>query len=67
MLQILDTAVKLNPQARQIWEEKVLITKDDEKKTLAILEEANKVLKPDDAYYLWNLVLDEVDSKSMVS
>lgn len=67
MYQILDTAAKLNPQAMQIWEEKILMNKDDEKKTLVVLQEANKVLKPKDALYLWNLVLDNSDSKLVVS
>lgn len=66
MSQILDTAVKLNPRARRIWEEKILINKDDEKKTLAVLQEANKVLEDNDALHLCNFVLDNTNSKSLV-
>lgn len=64
--QILDTALKVNPKAKFIWEEKLQLCISDDKKVLSVLQEATKVLKPDDALHLWNIMLDNVDSKEMV-
>lgn len=64
--QILDTASKVNPKAKFIWEEKLQLCISDDKKVLSVLQEATKVLKPDDALHLWNIMLDNVDSKEMV-
>ncbi|KAI5645548.1 u3 small nucleolar RNA-associated protein 6 domain-containing protein [Phthorimaea operculella] len=65
-MEILDTATKHNPQARNIWAEKLELNKKDIKKVMSILQEATKVLKPDDALYLWNLALEDVESKDTV-
>uniref|UniRef100_A0A1E1WND8 U3 small nucleolar RNA-associated protein 6 N-terminal domain-containing protein n=1 Tax=Pectinophora gossypiella TaxID=13191 RepID=A0A1E1WND8_PECGO len=67
LMEILDTASKYNPKARYIWEEKLKLNKCNEKKVLTVLQDASKVLKSDDTLHLWNLVLDNIDSKDMVS
>lgn len=64
---MLDIASKLNPQLRNIWEEKLKLCKSDEKKVFSTLKEATKVLSPDDALTLWEFMLDNVESKEMVS
>ncbi|KAJ2944216.1 hypothetical protein O0L34_g18195 [Tuta absoluta] len=66
LMEILDTATKHNPQAKNIWVEKLELNKKDIKKVMSILQEASKVLKPDDSLYLWNLVLEDVESKDTV-
>ncbi|XP_026762558.2 U3 small nucleolar RNA-associated protein 6 homolog [Galleria mellonella] len=66
LMEILNNAAKKNPQARCIWEEKLLLNNSDEKKMLSIAQEASKVLKSDDALYIWNLLLDNVKSNDML-
>uniref|UniRef100_A0A1E1WCU7 U3 small nucleolar RNA-associated protein 6 homolog n=1 Tax=Pectinophora gossypiella TaxID=13191 RepID=A0A1E1WCU7_PECGO len=66
LMEILDTASKYNPKARYIWEEKLKLNKCNEKKVLTVLQDASKVLKSDDTLHLWNLVLDNIDSKDML-
>lgn len=62
LMQILDSAAKRNPKLRSVWEEKILLSKPDEKKMLSVLQDAVKGLKSDDLLHLYNLVLDNVQS-----
>ncbi|KAJ8716271.1 hypothetical protein PYW08_013556 [Mythimna loreyi] len=62
LLRILDSAAQRNPKLRCVWEEKILLSKPDEKKMLSVLQEAVKGLKSDDLLHLYNLVLDNVES-----
>ncbi|KAM3960767.1 U3 small nucleolar RNA-associated protein 6 homolog [Aphomia sociella] len=66
LMEILNNATKKNPQARCVWEEKLLLNKSDEKKMLSIAQEASKVLKSGDALHLWNLLLDNIESNDML-
>ncbi|KPI91753.1 U3 small nucleolar RNA-associated protein 6-like [Papilio xuthus] len=60
--QIIDSALDKNPHARFLWEEKLLLNDKDEKKKLAILKDAGKVLKADDYLHLWNILLDNIQT-----
>ncbi|XP_072947814.1 U3 small nucleolar RNA-associated protein 6 homolog [Epargyreus clarus] len=60
--EILDAALVKNPQATSVWEEKLLLNISNESKMLSILQEAGKVLKPDESLHLWNVMLDNVES-----
>ncbi|XP_075978746.1 U3 small nucleolar RNA-associated protein 6 homolog [Anticarsia gemmatalis] len=62
LMEILDSAAKRNPALRCIWEEKLLLHKPDVKKMMSVLQDAKKALKYDDLLYLYNLVLDNVES-----
>lgn len=64
--QILDSAIRNNPSARYLWEEKLLLSRPDDNKMLSMLQEANKSLKPDDLLHLWMLMLDNVESSDSV-
>ncbi|XP_059053862.1 U3 small nucleolar RNA-associated protein 6 homolog [Achroia grisella] len=66
LLEILDNASKKNPQARCVWEEKLLLSKPDEKKMLIIAQEASKVLNTNNALHVWNVLLDNVESNDML-
>lgn len=50
-----------------MWEEKILLSKPDEKKMLSTLQEAMKGLKSEDLLHLYNVVLDNVESDISVS
>lgn len=65
-LQILDTASKVNPQVKCVWEEKIILNKTDDKKMVLVLQEASKVLKSVDVLHLWNLTLENINSKDTV-
>lgn len=45
----------------------LLLNKADEKVLLQTLQEATKVLKPELAVQLWNMMLDNIVSKEFVS
>ncbi|XP_068618280.1 U3 small nucleolar RNA-associated protein 6 homolog [Battus philenor] len=66
-LEIIETALVKNPQARYLWEEKITLNKLDENKQLSILKEAGKVLKADDLLCLWNIILDNIQTKEALS
>ncbi|KAL0872125.1 hypothetical protein ABMA27_004545 [Loxostege sticticalis] len=66
LLQILNSTSSNIKQARYVWEQKLLLNKADEKILLQTLQEATKMLKPDDAVQLWNLMLDNVVSKEFL-
>ncbi|KAH9638990.1 hypothetical protein HF086_000916 [Spodoptera exigua] len=61
LMEILDSAIKMNPKLRCVWEEKILLCKSDEKKMLSVLQ-AVKGLKSDDLLHIYNLVLDNVET-----
>ncbi|VVC96344.1 unnamed protein product, partial [Leptidea sinapis] len=61
-MQILDTALVKNPKSRVLWEEKLLLSKDNENKMLSILQDADKTLRGEDLIYLWNFMLDNIKS-----
>lgn len=65
--QILDAALSKNPQCRLLWEEKLLLNKSDEKKMLALLQEAGKKLTAEDMHALWSFMFDNIDSDNVVS
>ncbi|CAH2242741.1 jg11899 [Pararge aegeria aegeria] len=62
LTEILDQAITKNPQYRQLWEEKILLNKSDEKKMLSLLQEAGKSLNSEDSLALWNFMFDIIDS-----
>ncbi|KAJ0178448.1 hypothetical protein K1T71_006271 [Dendrolimus kikuchii] len=64
--EILNFASKRNPQYRSVWEEKLLLNKSNEKKMIAILQDATRSLKASDALHLYNLVLENVESNEML-
>ncbi|CAG5025073.1 unnamed protein product [Parnassius apollo] len=63
LMKIIETALAKNPQARYLWEEKLLLHKTNEIKQLSILQEAAKILKQNDYLYLWNLTLDNIETQ----
>ncbi|XP_023945935.2 U3 small nucleolar RNA-associated protein 6 homolog [Bicyclus anynana] len=62
LTEILDAALAKNPHCRNLWEEKLLLNKSDEKKMLSILQESGKSLKSEDYLALWNFMFDNIDS-----
>ncbi|CAB3259655.1 unnamed protein product [Arctia plantaginis] len=56
----LESSMKTSPLC--LWEEKLLISKSDEKKMLMLLQEAQKTMKANDLLHLYNLALDNVTS-----
>ncbi|XP_063828068.1 U3 small nucleolar RNA-associated protein 6 homolog [Ostrinia nubilalis] len=66
LLEILkSTSLKLK-QSVYVWEQILALCKGDEKLLLQTLQEATKMLKPDDSVQLWNLMLENVDSKELL-
>ncbi|KAF9411362.1 hypothetical protein HW555_009809 [Spodoptera exigua] len=61
LMEILDSAIIMNPKLRCVWEEKILLCKSDEKKMLSVLQ-AVKGLKSDDLLHIYNVVLDNVET-----
>lgn len=66
LLEILDIATKRKPLLRSVWEQKLLLNKDNEKKMIGILQEAVKSLKAEDSLHVYNLVLDNIESKEIL-
>ncbi|XP_030025221.2 U3 small nucleolar RNA-associated protein 6 homolog [Manduca sexta] len=64
LVEMLETALKRNSKHRHVWQELLLLNKDDEKKMVSILQDATKKVKTDDAVCLYNLVLDNVQSNT---
>lgn len=56
-----------NPNYRYLWEEKILLHKNDEDVILKTLKDATKILKTDDVRCLWNFVFDNIESHMVVS
>lgn len=63
----MNTALIKNPKSRILWEEKLLLNKSDGNKMLSILQDAGKTMKGDDLTYLWNFMLDNIESNVVVS
>ncbi|KOB72321.1 U3 small nucleolar RNA-associated protein 6-like protein [Operophtera brumata] len=62
MLKMEDEASNKNSKLRCVWEEKLLLSKPNENKMMAVLQDAIKVLKAEDSIYLYNLMIDNVES-----
>ncbi|XP_026732506.1 U3 small nucleolar RNA-associated protein 6 homolog [Trichoplusia ni] len=62
LMEILDSAIKVNPKLLSVWEEKLLLSKPNEKKMLSVLQEATKGLRANDLLQLYNVMLDNVES-----
>ncbi|OWR44253.1 u3 small nucleolar RNA-associated protein 6 [Danaus plexippus plexippus] len=62
LTEVLDTALAKNPLYRYLWEEKILLHKNDEDVILKTLKDATKILKTDDVRCLWNFVFDNIES-----
>ncbi|XP_041986309.1 U3 small nucleolar RNA-associated protein 6 homolog [Aricia agestis] len=60
---ILQEGLRNSPQCRFLWEENLSLHKNDENKMLSIIGEAGKSLKSDDLIYLWNYLLDNLESQ----
>ncbi|GBP37823.1 U3 small nucleolar RNA-associated protein 6 homolog [Eumeta japonica] len=67
LMEILDSACKRNPKTKCLWEQKLMLTKDDDKKVQSILLETKKYLCKDDQVDLWYKMLDIAESGTMVT